>query len=64
MFPNYSQFSKRTTIKQVVIKVTIWLLAEVALTLIGLDDLADCGEYVFATSEMRPFHPIEIVTPV
>ena len=28
-------------------RIVIWLVAEVFLNLIGLDDLADCGEWVF-----------------
>ncbi|HEY9696488.1 MAG TPA: hypothetical protein V6D10_04460 [Trichocoleus sp.] len=29
------------------IKITIWIAAEILLTVIGIDDLADYGEYVF-----------------
>ena len=28
-------------------RIIIWLAAEVFLNLLGLDDLADCGEWVF-----------------
>lgn len=33
--------------KHVLIKTTIWLAAEVALNLLGVDNLADYGEFVF-----------------
>jgi hypothetical protein len=35
----------------VFIKVTIWLFMEVLLTLIGMDDLADYGEYTLKVRE-------------
>ena len=28
-------------------RIVLWLVAEIFLNLIGLDDLADCGEWVF-----------------
>lgn len=28
-------------------RIVLWLIAEIFLNLIGLDDLADCGEWVF-----------------
>ena len=28
-------------------RIVTWLVAEILLNLIGLDDLADCGEWVF-----------------
>ena len=28
-------------------RIATWLVAEILLNLIGLDDLADCGEWVF-----------------
>lgn len=28
-------------------RIVVWLVAEIFLNLIGLDDLADCGEWVF-----------------
>ncbi len=33
--------------RKLLIIITIWLCSEVVLTLIGLDDLADYGEYLF-----------------
>jgi hypothetical protein len=29
-------------------KLVFWLSAEIILGLLGLDDLADCGEYIFS----------------
>lgn len=37
-----------------VFKVTLWLLAEVFLTTLGLDDLADYGEYIFKVKNPLP----------
>lgn len=28
-------------------KITIWLATEMLLTCVGLDNIADCGEFVF-----------------
>ena len=28
-------------------RIVVWLVTEIFLNLIGLDDLADCGEWVF-----------------
>ena len=33
--------------KAKLIKITIWIAAEILLSAIGVDDLADYGEYVF-----------------
>ncbi len=33
--------------KKLLARTTVWLLAEISLNLIGLDDLADYGEFVF-----------------
>jgi hypothetical protein len=35
----------------VFLRATIWLLAEVVLTAIGIDDLADYGEYLFKVKD-------------
>ncbi len=32
---------------QLVLKIIVWLLAEIYLTIMGLDNLADYGEFVF-----------------
>jgi hypothetical protein len=33
--------------KREVAKIILWITAEILLNLAGVDDLADCGEYVF-----------------
>lgn len=37
--------------KRLLISIIIWVVSEVGLTWIGLDDLADCGEYIFKHRE-------------
>ncbi|PSN19127.1 hypothetical protein C7271_08940 [filamentous cyanobacterium CCP5] len=44
-----------------VLKSIVWLLAEVCLTAIGTDDLADYGEYVFNVRGDAPSQAIAIV---
>jgi hypothetical protein len=36
-----------TTYKKVLTRVFIWLFFEISLTCLGLDDLADYGEFIF-----------------
>lgn len=33
--------------QNLIIKIVIWLTAEVLLTFLGLDDLADYGEFIY-----------------
>jgi hypothetical protein len=33
--------------QKIVIKVTMWLMVEILLNILGLDNLADYGEFVF-----------------
>ncbi|WP_287254865.1 hypothetical protein [Moorena sp. SIO4E2] len=33
--------------KKLLVKLTLWLIVEVGLNLMGLDDIADYGEFVF-----------------
>lgn len=33
--------------QSIVLRIAVWVLAEVVLTAIGTDDIADYGEYVF-----------------
>ena len=35
------------SITHLLARIVLWLVAEIFLNLIGLDDLADCGEWVF-----------------
>ncbi len=35
------------TCKKLVIRLFLWLLFEISLTCLGLDDLADYGEFIF-----------------
>ncbi len=38
--------------KKLLARTTVWLLAEISLNLIGLDDLADYGEFVFERNQI------------
>lgn len=38
--------------KQLLLSIVIWIVSEVGLTWIGLDDLVDCGEYIFKHREV------------
>ena len=38
---------RRKLMEKLIIKLIIWLSAEVILNLIGLDDLADYSEFIF-----------------
>ena len=40
--------------QSVAIRITAWLLAEVVLTVLGTDDIADYGEYVFKAKGLLP----------
>lgn len=42
--------------KTFLIQGSIWLASEILLTLVGLDDLADYGEFVFE-KHLLPTHP-------
>jgi hypothetical protein len=50
--------------KRLWIEALIWVAAEVVLNLVGLDDLADYGEFVLNTREKVSITQINVVTPV
>ena len=50
-------FSSRRTGQQIL----VWILAEITLTLVGLDDLADYSEYVFKAEARQELPVITIV---
>ena len=41
--------------RKLIARFTIWLMLEIALTFLGLDDLADYSEYIFEQ------HPVAIM---
>lgn len=43
------------------LKTAIWFVAEILLTVIGTDDLADYGEYVFKVRDSLPSQQITLV---
>ena len=42
--------------KRLLLSLILWSISEVGLTWLGLDDLADCGEYIFKHRQT----PVEI----
>lgn len=40
--------------KNVLIKTTVWLVAEIILNLLGLDDLADYSEFIYEQDINQP----------
>jgi hypothetical protein len=50
--------------QSVFIRAAVWLLAEVSLTAIGTDDLADYGEYIFKVKDLLPSRHTALVTYV
>ena len=46
--------------KRLLVKIIIWLTAEIALNLVGLDDLADYSEFIFEKHVIVHSHPIAI----
>ncbi len=52
--------------QRALIKITIWLVAEIVLNVIGIDDLADYSEFVFEKEvliSVRRHGIIVLVTP-
>lgn len=48
--------------KSPLIQVVTWLVAEVLLTFVGLDTLADYGEFVFSQEPIAPIEQGPVVT--
>ena len=46
--------------KTLMIQTLLWLMAEIILGLMGLDDLADYGEYRFSAT--RVVHSSQVIT--
>ncbi len=49
-----------TLSNQLITKLAVWLLAEILLNLLGLDNLADYSEFIF-TKAFSPNRHIQIV---
>lgn len=51
---------------QLLLRTSVWLCTEIALTLLGLDDLADYSEFVFQNRAWSPSlaNPICLVVAV
>ena len=49
---------------RLLLKITVWLCAEVALTVLGLDDLADYGEFVFQSRHLLPALETVVTVPI
>jgi len=44
--------------KRLLLQSTLWLVAEIVLTCMGLDDLADYGEYHFTSKQDTLTQPV------
>ena len=42
----------RVNCKALLLRVSIWLIAEISLNLVGLDDLADYSEFIFERNQI------------
>lgn len=47
--------------QSLIFRTTIYFVAEVLLTVLGTDDLADYGEYVFKVKDSLPSHAVTLV---
>lgn len=51
--------------KQIVVKITFWLIVEIILNLLGLDNLADYSEFVFEGKTLTRNNPMcEVVLAI
>lgn len=48
----------RTQWKKIVVKITCWLIVEIILNLLGLDNLADYSEFVFEEKSLILNNPV------
>lgn len=48
----YSMAMPHIRWKRLLISIIVWVVSEIGLTWIGLDDLADCSEYIFKHREV------------
>lgn len=46
---------------KLLVKTTFWLLTEVTLNMVGLDDLANYGEFVFGKEFITGFTPVNVM---
>lgn len=47
--------------KKSVLKVTVWIAAEIVLNLIGIDDLADYSEFIFESRHITADLPATVI---
>jgi len=46
--------------KRTAVEITVWLVAEIVLNLLGLDELADYSEFLFKNKVITMNHPLEL----
>ncbi|MEB3887150.1 hypothetical protein [Lyngbya sp. CCY1209] len=52
---------KKSILKKI-LEVTVWIAAEILLNLLGLDDLADYGEYLFSPQVFVISNPVIFIS--
>lgn len=50
-------------LKNNLIKISIWIFAEIVLNFVGIDDLADYSEFVFDSSQNLHNLPVLMILP-
>ena len=50
--------------KRTVVEITVWLVAEIVLNFVGLDNLADYSEFLFKYKVLTMSHPLELTITV
>ncbi len=56
----------QVTWKNLIMKLTVWLLSEILLTFLGLDNLADYSEFIFSQqvsfyNHVNSYHQISMI---
>ena len=50
--------------KRLVLEITVWLVAEIVLNLLGLDNLADYSEFIFQSKFLLVSNSLELSTTI
>lgn len=50
--------------KRLMLEITVWLVAEIVLNLLGLDNLADYSEFIFQSKFLLVSNSLELSTTI